>query len=314
LTLILSEKDAHELLDMKEVVLAVEEAFRRKGSGEVSNNPRTRSRGPSSVLNVMHANLPYLVRGGLKAYMSSRGGAKFVIVLFDGPDSMPLAVMGADYIGRFRTGAAAAVATKHLFGERSMVLALFGTGKQALTQVLAIQAIAPLEGVRVWSPNSTHRESFVRLLEKHGFKATSHESPEDAVRDADVVSSITSSKEPFMTEKSLASVSHLNISGSNDPERAEVTAKAVRSFDTIVVDDLPQARVEYGDLIQAFISGDLRWDDAVELSDVLSGKRKPRGRTLFKSGGVAFEDVAVASLLYEKARKSGKSYPNVELV
>jgi alanine dehydrogenase len=314
LTLILSEKDTLELLEMKEVVLAVEEAFRRKGSGEASNIPRTRSRGPSSTLNVMHANLPYLARGGLKAYMTSAVAAKFVIVLFDGSESVPLAVMGADNIGRFRTGAAAAVATKHLFGKSPMVLALFGTGKQALTQVLAIQAIAQLEGVRVWSPNSAHRGSFVRLLENHDLKATSHESPDQALRGADAVSCITSSKEPFLNEMSLASASHLNISGSNDPERAEVSAKAVRSFDTIVVDDLPQARLEYGDLMQAFISGDLRWDDVVELSDVVSGRFKPRGRTLFKSGGVALEDVAVASLIYDKARISGKSYPNVELV
>ena len=299
---------------MKEVVRAVEEAFRQEGGGNASNSVRTRSKAPSSVLNVMHSSLPYLRRSGLKAYMSSTGGVKFIIALFDDATSSPVAIMGADMIGRFRTGAAAAVATKYLYGRQSFELALFGSGKQAITQVLAIQAIASLEKVKVWSPNAVHRKKFVGLLQREGFNASVHESPDGAIEGADVVSSITSSRRPFMTEKSLSSVSHLNISGSNDPERSEATTGAVQSFDTVVVDDLPQARVEYGDLIQAFIGGGFRWESALQLSDIVSGKRRPKGRTLFKSGGAALEDVAVASLLYEKAMKSGKTYANVELV
>lgn len=299
---------------MKEVVGAVEEAFKQEGLGRASNSARTRSRAPSSVLNVMHASLPYLRNGGLKAYMSSGGGTKFLIVLFDDNSSSPLAIMGADMIGRFRTGAAAAVATKYLCRKRSFVLALCGSGKQAVTQALACRIIASVEKVKVWSPNSAHRKNFVGLLQRLGFEATVHESPGEAIDGADVVSSITSSRRPFLTEQSLKSVSHLNISGSNDPERAEATTGAVRSFDTVVVDDLPQARVEYGDLIQAFIAGQFSWEKAVQLSEIVSGKRKPKGRTLFKSGGAALEDVAVASLLYEKALESGKDYPNIELV
>jgi ornithine cyclodeaminase/alanine dehydrogenase-like protein (mu-crystallin family) len=313
MTLILSEEDVMGLLEMKEVVGAVEEAFRHEGNGGASNSVRTRSRSHSSVLSVMHASLPYVGRGGLKAYMSSKEGVNFLVVLFDESSSSPLAIMGADIIGRFRTGAAAAVATKYLFRGRSFVLALCVSGKQALTQVLAIQAIANLERVEVWSPNPAHRKSFVALLQKRGFNARANEAPDHAIRRADVVSSITSSRKPFLTERSLKSVSHVNLSGSNDPECAEATAGAVRSFESVVIDDIPQARVEYGDLIQAFIAGRFRWENAIQLSDVVSGKVTPKGRSLFKSGGAALEDVAVASLLYDKAMKSGKNYTHAEL-
>jgi ornithine cyclodeaminase/alanine dehydrogenase-like protein (mu-crystallin family) len=314
LTLILSEKDVEALLDMKEVVSAVEEAFRREGAGEATNFMRTRSRGGASVLSVMHASLPYLGRGGLKSYMASRAGAKFVVVLYDTSDSTPLAVMGADILGRFRTGAASGVATKHLYRKPSGNLALFGSGNQALTQVLALAAVMSLEGVKVWSPSAKHREEFAAQLASSGFRAKSANSPEDALEDAQVLSAITSSSEPFLTEAMVRSVSHANICGGNVPGHAEMTADAIGSFDTVVIDDIPQAMVEYGDLIQAAEAGRFSWESLMDLASVVAGRRQARGRTLFKSGGAALEDVAVASMLYDKAMKSGRSYPSVELV
>jgi len=106
LTLILSERDVESLLRMDEVVSVVEEAFRQEGLGNASNSMRTRSQGEASVLSTMHANLSYLGRAGLKAYIATRSGVRFAVLLFDGSTAMPLAVMGADALGRFRTGAA----------------------------------------------------------------------------------------------------------------------------------------------------------------------------------------------------------------
>ena len=314
MTLILSERDVQALLDMDEVVAAVEEAFSREGVGEAVNSMRTRSSGDGSLLNVMHANLSYLGRGGLKAYMSSRAGSKFTLILYDSNTSIPLAVMGADHIGRYRTGAASGVATRHLYGKRSGKLAVMGSGKQAITQVLAARSVMSVDEVRVWSPNSSHRNEFARTLAKAGFNATSCSAPESAVEGVDVVCSITSSKEAFITEAMVQGLSHVNICGGNVPSHAEMTTGAVGSFGMVVVDDLPQAKVEYGDLIQAVKAGAFTWETAVELSSVVAGKVKPKGRSLFKSGGAAIEDVAVASMLYEKAMSSGKSYPSVDLV
>jgi ornithine cyclodeaminase/alanine dehydrogenase-like protein (mu-crystallin family) len=89
LTLILPDSDVEGLLDMHQVIPVLEEAFRRQAVGEAVNSPRTRSRASGSVLNVMHAVLPYLGMGGIKAYMSSPGGTRFVFVLFDSLNSTP---------------------------------------------------------------------------------------------------------------------------------------------------------------------------------------------------------------------------------
>ncbi len=314
MTLVLSERDVESLISMKEVVPSVEEAFRRQGMGEAYNFMRTRSRGAASVLNVMHANLPYLKRAGLKAYLSSRAGTKFALLLFDANDSRLLAVMGADILGRFRTGAASGVATKYLYGKRSGTLAIFGSGKQALTQVLATKEVMSLEEVRVWSPTPERRRAFAQKLKTYGFNSNAFDFPATALKGAEVATAITSSRQPFLTDEMVENVTHLNIAGGNVSDHAELTAAGVASFNTIVVDDLAQAKIEYGDLIQAARNGLFAWESAVELGMVVAGKRKPEGRTLFKSGGAALEDVAVASMIYDKVSKSSRSYPSVELV
>ncbi len=314
MTLILSERDVQSLIDMDEVVLSLETAFARQGSGEAVNFMRTRSRGEGSVLNVMHASLSYLGRAGLKAYLATGSGAKFVIVLFDGKTAAPLAVMGADFIGRYRTGAASGVATKHLYGKKSGIVALFGSGKQAYTQALAIRSVMAPDEVRVWSPNASHREAFADRLKAQGFAAKACRDPAAALDGADVVSTITSSAEPFITAEMLDHVSHVNVCGGNVPGHAEVEPGVVGSFGTVVVDDLAQAKVEYGDIIQAVEKGVFSWDEAVELGSVVAGRARPSGRTLFKSGGAALEDVATASLLYDKALNSGKRYASADLV
>ena len=314
MTLILSERDVQGIIDMDEVVASVEAAFAHEGTGEAVNFMRTRSRGRGSVLNVMHSSLSYLDRAGLKVYMATGSGVKFVIILFDSKSASPLAVMGADTVGRYRTGAASGVATKHLYGRKSGSVALFGSGKQAVTQALALRSVMSVDEVRVWSPNGAHRESFVGRLKAEGFVARACSNAAEATAGADVASSITSSREPFLTAEVLGDVSHVNICGGNVPEHAELSAEALPSFGTVAVDDLPQAKVEYGDIIQAVGKGIFSWDSVVELSSVVAGRVKPRGRTLFKSGGAALEDVAVASILYDKAMHSGKKYPSVELV
>lgn len=291
---------------MTEVVASVEEVFRRQAHGEAVNSARTRSRTPGAVLNVMHASLPYLGRGGIKCYMSSRKGTRFVLVLFDSTDSRPLAIMGADVLGRFRTGATSGVATKFLYDRRSARLAVCGSGKQAMTQVLAVAAVTSVSEVRVWSPNKEHRDGFCQRLKGVGLDARAFGTPGEALRGADVASTITSSREPFLDAASVQGLSHLGICGSNLPEHSEVTAAAVGRFGTVVVDDLPQAKIEYGDLIRAAEAGTCSWDAVVELKDVVAGNVHAKPPTLFKSGGVALEDVAVGSMVYDKALKSGR--------
>jgi alanine dehydrogenase len=305
LTLLLSEKDVRSLIEMRQVVPAVEECFKRQASGAAFNSPRTRSSSPGSVLNVMHASLPYIGRAGVKCYLSSGKGTRFVFVLFRLEDAEPLAVMGADILGRYRTGAASAVATKHLFRAREFDFTLCGAGRQALTQVLAMGEVASLKSVRVWSPRDERRELLAKELGKLGFAASAHAALEDALSKAEVATTITNSKEPFLTPKLLGSVRHLNLCGSNSTTRAEASPECFGEFQTIVVDDLAQSMTESGDLLRAQKEGFFTWDRAIELKDIVSGRLSPSGRTLFKSNGAAIEDVATASLVYDKAVKEG---------
>ncbi len=306
MTLILRERDVQGLVSMRDVIPAVEEAFRRQGGGLVDNAARTRSRGGGGVLNAMHACLPYLGRAGVKCYMSSRAGARFVFVLFDMADANPLAVMGADTLGRLRTGAASGVATKFLYGRSSARLAVCGSGKQALTQVLGVAAVTSVAEVRAWSPDAAHREEFCKTLARAGYAATPFPSPAAAAGGADVVSTVTSSRAAFIEPQSLEGVRHVNACGSNQPDRAEVSPEALEGFGSVVVDDLHQARTEYGDLIQGVAAGRFAWTAALELKEVVAGRVHPKSPTLFKSGGVALEDVAVGSVIYDKALKSGR--------
>ncbi len=305
MTLFLSESDVSSLLEMREVVSAVEASFLMQHEGKAVNSPRTRSAVPGSVLNVMHASLPYLGRGGVKSYLASRSGTKFVFILYSLADGSPLAVMGADILGRYRTGAASAVATRHLFREDEMDLAVYGSGKQAFTQVTALAAVSRLTSVRVWSRDRDHRKQFVERLSGLGFMASMAESPRDAGEEADVGTAITSADRPFLGRDEVGRLRHLNVCGSNQPGRAELSADAVALFDLVVVDDAKQAHEEAGDLILASESGALDWSKVLELKDVVGGRHPPAGKTLFKSAGAALEDVAVASLVYDKALKSG---------
>ena len=294
---------------MKEVIRAVEESFRHQGLGESVNSMRTRSRADGAILNVMHASLPYLGRAGLKCYMSTPKGTNFLVALFDLKDATPLAVMGADILGRYRTGAASAVATKHLYRRSSARLAVFGAGRQALTQVQALQAVLSIEEVGVWSPNPSHRTEFAARLKELGLRATAADSPCAASANAEVGSTITSAATPFLGDRDVAPLSHVNVCGGNHPRHSELTPDAVASFGSIFVDDLAQGKAEYGDLLNAASAGKFAWEDALELGSVVAGKASPRGRTLFKSGGVAIEDVAVASLLYDKVSRNGAIRP-----
>jgi ornithine cyclodeaminase/alanine dehydrogenase-like protein (mu-crystallin family) len=305
LTLVLSEKDVEGLLDMGEVVSSVEECFKKQGEGLAVNSPRTRSTVPGSVLNVMHASLPYLGRAGVKCYLGSRSGTRFVFLLFDLATAAPLAVMGADVLGRYRTGAASAVATKHLLRMRDVRLAVYGSGKQALTQVTAMAEVATFSGLRVWSPDRAHAERFAGSLRGLGFAPSVADTPADAGKGADVGSAITSSKDPFLGPKEVQRLKHLNLCGANSPGRAEATPDAIKLFRTVAVDDLSQARAESGDLMAASQSGAFDWADARELKDFVAGAAVATPPTLFKSAGVAVEDVAVASRVYDKAVKGG---------
>jgi alanine dehydrogenase len=312
MTIIIPESKVASMLDMREVVEEVERVFVEHSRGNVHNFPRTRSYTDKSVLNVMHASLSYLKRSGAKCYISTKAGTSFVILLFDSESSELLAVIAADSIGRYRTGAASAVATKYLYGRKSFSFTLIGSGKQALTQITAMEVLFDLSKIKVWSPTKKNLLDFIDKAKQKGIELEPAESLQEACSEADVITTITSSKQPFISPENISRAYHVNACGSNIPNRAELKPECFSLFDVICVDSLEQSRMESGDLLLAYEMGLINWEDVRELSQIISSGKEKEGKTLFKSNGLAMEDIAVADLVYKKAIKE-KNYLEVEL-
>jgi ornithine cyclodeaminase/alanine dehydrogenase-like protein (mu-crystallin family) len=306
-TLLLREADVRQVVDMDAVIGAVEKATRELGDGVAQNEPRRRAFGPGGLLNVMFASYPGGGCTGLKAYSVAGGKARFLVATF-AFDGTLQALIEADLMGSYRTGAASAVAAKAL-GRRQVTVAIIGTGYQADRQVLALSRVCDIHELRAYGRDRARRETFARDRQSElGLRTIAAESVEAAVRGADVVIAMTTSAEPVLEADWVEPNALVIAAGSNFPNRAEIPADLVARAGVVVVDQLATARLESGDLIQANAAGMFDWERATELGSVLAGKwRAPDdpGITLFESHGLAIWDLAAASVVLPAARERG---------
>jgi ornithine cyclodeaminase/alanine dehydrogenase-like protein (mu-crystallin family) len=308
--LLLSEDDVRQLLTMEMALQAVEEALRKLALDEAVNIPRARSQTDHALLHVMSGAAKTLGVMGYKAYSTSRKGAHFHVGLYDGKSGALLALMQADYLGQVRTGAASGVATQYMARPDADEVGLFGSGKQARTQVAAVCQVRKVHRIQVYSPNEEHRSRFAQEMQTVcGCEIEPVPRPEMAAQDKDIIITATSSREPVLNGNWIAEGTHLNVIGSNFLGKAEVDAVAVRRCESIVVDSKDQARIEAGDFTAALEEGSIHWSDIHELGQVIvgryTGRAHPQDVTLFKSLGIAVEDVAVAARVYAKAQAAG---------
>jgi len=293
---------------MDVVLAALEAAFREWAAGRAQNQPRRRVAG-GAILATMSAALNDLI--GFKAYTVSKAGTRFWVCLFDAADGRPRAVMEADWLGRMRTGAASGLATNYLARREASVFTIIGAGSQALTQVLAVAAVRSLREVRVVSRDPAHRDAFVNLLKGSlpdaiGVRAAG--SLREAVDGAEILTTITPAARPIFPGEWLQAGVHLNVCGSNFPDRREVDGRTVARADLVVADDVEAARIEAGDLLLAQHEGQLSWARVHSLREVVAGSmgvRQGSDVTLFKSVGLAIEDVAVGAAVLELAQARG---------
>ncbi len=308
--LYLTEDDVNGLLSMEDAIREVEAALRALGIGQAENRPRQRVRGNHTVLNLMPASWPARGYYGYKAYSIGREGARFWFHLFDGATGALLAVLQADGMGQRRTGAASGVATKFLARRDAAVVGLVGTGWQAESQLEALCAVRPVTRVRCTSRDPSLRTGFAERMGKAlGVDVVAVESGEKAVRGADLVVAATTASTPVVLGEWLEPGVHVNAMGANRLDARELDDETIRRSTIIAVDSAEQARQEAGDLVQPVRDGILSWDRVQELAAVVSGRvtgrKAAEDRTLFKSLGIAMEDVAVAAFIYERARKEG---------
>ncbi|MCZ7573256.1 MAG: ornithine cyclodeaminase family protein [Ardenticatenaceae bacterium] len=310
MTLLLTRHDVTRLVDMTAALEAVETAFRQQGAGSAVNEPRQRVRQPQGILHLMGAALPELGYWGFKAYTTTRQGAHFLVSLYDTASGQLLALIEANTLGQLRTGAASGIATKFCARPDASRLGLFGSGFQAEAQLAAIAAVRPLTEVHVYSRTPEHREHFAQTMSSRlGLTVSPVAIPRDAVAGCDIVTTITSSREPLFDGRWLAPGTHINAAGSNALIRAEVDTTTIARTDRIFVDDKQQARIESGELLAAYERNQLNWQRVRELGDAVSGLVPARGGpdeiTLFASQGIALWDIALAACVYERARDEG---------
>jgi ornithine cyclodeaminase/alanine dehydrogenase-like protein (mu-crystallin family) len=308
--LLLTEDEVRQILTMEMALSAVEEGLRKMALDEAQNVPRARTQTDHAMQHVMSAAAKSLGFMGYKAYATSRKGSHFHVGLFDGKTGALLALIQADYLGQMRTGAASGVATEFMARPDASEVGLFGSGKQARTQLLSICKVRKIRHVQVYSPNEEHRRRFAsELADLCQTEVEPVPRPEMAAEDKDIIITATTSREPVLNGHWIAEGTHINAIGSNFLGKAEIDAVAVRRCESIVVDSKDQARLEAGDFVQPLEEGSIHWADVHELGQVIvgryTGRAHPQDVTLFKSLGIAVEDLAVAARVYAKAIAEG---------
>jgi alanine dehydrogenase len=302
--LYLREADVEELLSPADAVEAVEGCFARMARGAVENRPRTRLGLEAGRLHVMAAADTELHRAGVKTYAGFAEGARFVFALFAADRPELLALIEADRLGQLRTGAASAVAARHLAKPGARTLGLIGTGWQAESQLACLRAALPgLERTVAYSRNAERLEEFCR---RHGCEEGEYN--RDAA-EQDVVVTITSSRDPVLRGEWLRLGALVCAAGANRIAARELDNAVLERASFVCCDSLEQARIEAGDLVEPVERGVLDWLEVHELAEVVAGATAGRQQdddiVVFKSLGIAAEDVAVAALVHDRARERG---------
>lgn len=310
MTLFLTEADVQRLVDMPATIAAVEESFRELAAGRAQFVPRQRAHAPGIVLHTMSAAAEYLGVVGWKSYTTTRTAAHFHLALYEQASGKLLALVEADQLGRLRTGATTGVAVKHLASAELDRLGLFGVGKQARTQLTAVCAVRPIRQALVYSRDAARRQAFCDEMSRElGISITPVEQPEDAVRGLPLVITATSSAKPVFDGSSASDGALVCAIGSNWLNRAEIDETVVRRAERVVCDSVLACQHEGGDFSAAIATGAFQWSQAVDLADIVSGKLAvpslSSGLTLFKSVGLASEDVALAAVIVERAKSLG---------
>jgi len=309
MALLLSESDVKSILTMPLALEAVDASFRRLADGTAILHPRRRLHVPGKgYLHYMAAADATTGYMGQKVYTSSRGSLRFLIPLFHADSGDLLALIEADYVGQMRTGAASGVATRLMARPDARHVGIIGTGLQAYTQLEAMSLVRKIESIRAFSRDAARRESFAKeMTARLNVPVKAVASAEEAVRDADIVITSTTATIPVVDGRWLAPGTHINAIGANFPQKRELDETAVRRADIVTADSREQSQQEAGDLIHVFGNHAAQWNRVHELADIVSGKipgrTDPSQITLFKSSGIAIEDIVVAGRIYELARE-----------
>lgn len=311
MVLYLQEDDVENMLDMSDTIRILEEAFAQQGQRNVINNPRQRVRTGSSMLHYLAAALPQHGVMGYKAYTSSKSGLTFRVFLHEIETGRLLSIMDGNYMGMVRTGAVSGLATKLMSRRESAVLGVFGTGWQSRGQIMAVCRVRNIKKIKVFGRNEERKAGFCEMMsEEVSGEIVPVKSPEDVLKDSDIIVTATTSSTPVFDGKLIEAGTHINAIGGNFLFKQEVDERTVRRSNIIAVESIEQCKIEAGELAPVVEKGRLQWDQLINLGDIVTGRENGRTSendiTLFKSVGIAMEDICVAKYLYDRALESGK--------
>lgn len=309
-TLLLSASDIRRLVTMKDVVEVVAQAVRESAAGGLVAPPRLALPGGATLLMAAEsrdrggvgAKLVSVMPGNRPAGLSTIQG---LAAWLDHSTRRPLLVADAPAVTALRTGALSGVATAALAPAEASVLAMVGTGGQALALVEACAEARPIRHVRLASAHRSSAEEFRGTLAafRPDLKVSICDSVAGAVREADVVCLATTATAALVTEQDLPPAVHVNAVGAYRPDMRELGASVFAAATLVCSDDPAGAAREAGDLIDAISCGALDPDSIVELGalDERASRGQCGGITVFKSVGTAAADLALLGLLQERA-------------
>lgn len=316
-TLLLDRSAIKTLMRISDVITVVEEAFRMCGEG--------RGKMPAKIyLSVEHGDfraMPAALPGcaGMKwvnvhPQNPSRGlPTVMAILVYNDPETgYPLAIMDATEITAYRTGAAAAIASKYLARRDSHTIGIIGAGFQAHTQILAHAELFSPVSINVFDVSKAAVERLMNAFPQFSIRNCSIQ---EAVA-SDIVCTLTPSRSPIIKREWITPGTHINAVGADAPGKQELDPSILKEA-IVVVDDLKQASTS-GEINVPIQKGIYNIREVYgTLAEVIVGKKKGRTDnkviTVFDSTGIAVEDIAVAKLLFEKAQQMG-GYPSIDLI
>jgi alanine dehydrogenase len=315
---ILSRADVQRALSMQDAIAIVRDAFAQLSNGQATVPLRVAVpiQKHDGVTLFMPAHLHISDALAVKIVsVHNQNPAKglplihALVVVIDAATGKPLATMEGGYLTALRTGAASGVSTDLLARRDARIAAIFGAGTQGRTQLLAVAAVRKLERVYVFDAFRGQVEKFVKDMRGQpgvpdDLRAAS--SSTEAVREADIICTATTSTRPVFNGNDLKSGVHISAIGAYTPQMQEIDETTLKRADKIVIDHHEGALAEAGDLIIALRNGAIKESDIyAEIGEIAAGKKPGRERddeiTFFKSVGNAVQDASVARAIYDAA-------------
>ena len=318
-TLLLKQSEIKQLIEMKEVIESVETAYSMHASRKVQMPAKKYLffKKYNGDLRIMPCFIKNIDEAGVKCVNVHPDNplehnlptVMGVIELFDPQTGFPLSVMDGTWITNMRTGAAAGVGTKYLARHDSTTLGIIGAGKQAFTQLMALKEVMNIESAKVFCRTCASRENFAKMAkEKFGINVNAVETPQEAVKDVDVIVTVTPANKPILKTEWISEGTHINAMGADAPGKQELESGLLKKS-RIFIDCWEQAR-HSGEINVPVAEGIVTRDDIdAKIGDVITGKNPGRlsdeDITIFDSTGLAVQDIVTAWKVYEKALARG---------